>query len=184
MRVRWKVRRLLLILGVVLLASGCNLEKAAQTQTVNLNQEKITKEEKALLERLKKDKSMKVIECPIREKLTNFDENNSTKSLLSWVFKLKKGNIGVKKTCMTQEGDLFTEYIIVENDKIKVVLDSSEDRFGARDVEVYNLTQIYRGYFEEDDKKSKIFKVSELQLPEGKEIFIQYELPNGEKRYF
>ena len=41
------MRRLLLILGVVLLASGCNLEKAAQTQTVNLNQEKITKEEKS-----------------------------------------------------------------------------------------------------------------------------------------
>ncbi|MEP0857492.1 hypothetical protein [Trichocoleus sp. DQ-U1] len=178
------MRRLLLVLGVVLLASGCNLEKAAQTQTVNLNQEKITKEEKALLERLKKDKLLKAIECPSREELTNFDENNSTKSLLSWVFRLKKGNLGAKKICITQEGDPVTEYIIVENDKIKIVLDSSEDRFGTRDVEVYNPIQINRGYFEEDDKNSKTFKISELQLPEGKEIFIQYELPNGEKRYF
>ncbi|MBD1888142.1 DUF4362 domain-containing protein [Coleofasciculus sp. FACHB-SPT9] len=178
------MRRLLLILGVVLLASGCNLEKTAQTQTVNLNQEKITKEEKALLEQLKKDNSLKLIECPFREKSANFDENNSSKSLLSWVFKLKKGNLGAKKICITQEGDPVTEYIIVENDKIKIVLDSSEDRFGTRDVEVYNPIQIERGYFEEDDKNSKIFKISELQLPEGKEIFIQYELPNGEKRYF
>nr|WP_242036987.1 DUF4362 domain-containing protein [Coleofasciculus sp. FACHB-125] len=104
--------------------------------------------------------------------------------MLSWVFKLKKGNLGAKKICITQEGDPVTEYIIVENDKIKIVLDSSEDRFGTRDVEVYNPTQIHRGYFEEDDKNSKTFKISELQLPEGKEIFIQYELPNGEKRYF
>lgn len=167
------------------MASGCNLEKAAQTQTIELDsQVKIPKEEKALIEQLKKDKSLKVIECPLREKLTNFDENNSTKSLLSWVFKLKKGKIGAKKVCTTQEGDAVTEYVIVENDKIKIVLDSSEDRFGARDVEVYNPVQIERGYFEEDGKKIKTFKVSELQLPEGKEIFIQYELPNGEKRYF
>jgi hypothetical protein len=180
------MRRLLPILGVVLLASGCNVQKAAQTQTVNSlsSQVKITQEEKALLEQLKKDKSLEVIDCPRRENSTNFDENNSTKSLLSWVFKLKKGNIGAKKVCITQEGDAVTEYIIVENDKIKVILDSSEDKFGARDVQVYNPTQIHRGYFEEDGKKSKAFKISELQLPEGKEIFIQYELPNGEKRYF
>nr|WP_277881783.1 DUF4362 domain-containing protein [Coleofasciculus sp. FACHB-T130] len=104
--------------------------------------------------------------------------------MLSWVFKLKKGNLGAKKICITQEGDPVTEYMIVENDKIKILLDSSEDRFGTRDVEVYNPIQINRGYFEEDDKNLKIFKISELQLPEGKEIFIQYELPNGEKRYF
>lgn len=179
------MRRLLLILGAVLLASGCNLEKAAQTQTVNSNsQVKITKQERDLLEQLKKDKSLEVIDCPFGQKLTNFDENNSTKSLLSWVFKLKKGNIGAKKVCITQEGDAVTEYMLVENDKIKVILDSSEDRFGTKDVEVYNPMQIERGYFEEDDKNSKTFKISELQLPEGKEIFIQYELPNGEKRYF
>jgi hypothetical protein len=168
------------------MASGCNVEKAAQTQTVNsLNsQVKITQEERDLLVQLKKERSLKVIECPHRGNSANFAENNETKSLLSWVFKLKKGNIGAKKVCITQEGDAVTEYMIVENDKIKLILDFPEDRFGSRDVQVYNPPQINRGYFEEDGKKSKTFKISELQLPEGKEIFIQYELPNGEKRYF
>ncbi|MBD2740801.1 DUF4362 domain-containing protein [Coleofasciculus sp. FACHB-1120] len=180
------MRRLFPLLIVVFMVSGCNLEKAAQTQTLNSlgSQDNISPQAKKLLVQLKKDKSLKVIECFPSGNSMSLSENNETKSLLSWVFKLKQGNMGAKKACITPEGDAVTEYIIVENDKIKVVLDSSEDKFGARDVEVYNPTQIYRGYFEEDGKESKTFKISELQLPEGKEIFIQYELPNGEKRYF
>lgn len=134
----------------------------------------LTAEEVKLIKSLKDDDKFVRVSCQFfrEEFMKKSDIDNRLLAFRSLQNKNKKFKI--KRACGTREGDPIYAYLIVENGIASIIIDTSEDEFGSKQVYSYKCESLKIGKYHYDKQKEEMVfkKIEDKKLNEQKFILM------------
>ena len=141
------VKNLLAIIGCLFIFQNI----AAQETRKPLSADEIK-----LKEELRADKEFFQVDCRGRRPADEpVEADAKTRLKVFEAFESGNKSSKLKKTCSTIEGDPIYSYLMVEDGKASVVIDTSEDPFGAKRVFSYRCDDLAVGRYFHDEKARK-----------------------------
>ena len=133
----------------------------------------LSENDKKLIEALKTDAEFQEIEC-WRERIEANKREMDIKLSAFEAFKLADRQSKIKRTCYTLEGDPVFSYLTIKDGKASVVIDTTQDPFGSKQVFSYQCSKLILAKYTEDlEARKKTFEEIEPAAIKEQMIVLQ-----------
>ncbi len=166
---------ILFMLVVVFTQNNCS-----QTATTNFS-----KDNTKLRDSLKQDSEFVQLSCGMGNSEETIKSESEIKLKAYQNFGNKEGTSKIKMMCKTTEGDPLYSYLTIQKGNASVLIDTSEDKNGNKEITLYKCRNLEIGKFSLDEKTQELIfqPLKNNELKEQKELSLRC-LSGNEKIIF